>query len=269
MSTGELYSAVSYSANIDFLLNNYVREYDISKANINILLHRGLIKEDLYNFLKQSDRMVRQVTIGKMMANNPSLSDELKSGIIEAKKKFFEANDIQDYEVLSIKNDAIYLINKIPQITKFDNIEFMCKNIYTSYYKIFNVEYYYYFDIVTGVEKLDVKGIGDDKLEYHKNHFLEFLLVLFNSAQVDNIKETIELINIFSNKYLNMELDIGYYRDFNASSLYTLKRILKYSSLHAKFLPEKHKDVLDISHNYNILRELYKIYTSIYFNKIK
>lgn len=269
MSTGKLYSAVSYSANIDFLLNNYVREYDISKANINILLHRKLITEDLYNFLKQSDRMVRQVTIGKMLRDNPSLSEELKNGIIETKQRFFEVNNIQDYEVLSIKNDAVYLINKIPKITKFDNIEFACKNIYTSYYKIFNVEYYYYFDIVNNIENIDIKGIGDDKLEYHKNHFLEFLLVIFNSAQVDDIKETINLLKIFSDKYLKMGLDIEYYRNFNASSLYSLKPIMKYSSVNAKFLPEKHKDIIDISHNYNILRELYKIYTSIYFNKIK
>ena len=109
----ELWKLVNYNADIDYLIGSFIREYDIAKANINILLWKGLISIDQYNFLYNAYRMTRQITIGKMRASNPELGTALDAGVLEVKKLFFEANDIQDHEVLAIKNDAIYLINKL------------------------------------------------------------------------------------------------------------------------------------------------------------
>ena len=50
--------------------------------------------------------MVRQTFVGKLQRDNQSIVRILKDGIIEAKKMFFEANYIDDKDVLSIKNDA-------------------------------------------------------------------------------------------------------------------------------------------------------------------
>ena len=55
--------------------------------------------------------MTRQVYVGKLQRDK-AIVDILKAGIIEAKKILFEANDIKDYEVLSIKNDAVFIINR-------------------------------------------------------------------------------------------------------------------------------------------------------------
>ncbi len=208
----ELWKLVNYTADIDYLIGSYIREYDISKANINILLWKGLISIEQYNFLYNSDRMTRQVTIGMLRRNNPELGEALDAGVIEAKKLFFEANDIQDYEVLSIKNDAIYLINKIPMITKFDNVEFVCKNIYTSYINIFKIQYLYYLDPINKKEVLDIKGIGEDKISFHRNFFYEFLLELLYTSTVDSIENVLWIIQAFSQKYVSLDLAIGYYR---------------------------------------------------------
>jgi len=168
-------------------------------------------------------------------------------------------------DILSIKNDAIFIINKIPMITKFDNIEFVNKNIYTSFYKlgVGKIEIYYLYDMVNNIEHIDVKGIKDEKIILHKNYFLEFLLVLFNSAQIESLRDTINLLITFYESYLKLELDIGYYREFNAESLFSIKRIGVSSIYKADFLGEDSKSYIDISCNLNILRELIGIFTMI------
>jgi len=263
----ELWNNVNYTADIDYLIGSFIREYDIAKANINILLWKGLISIEQYNFLYSADRMTRQVTIGKLRAANPELGKALDAGVIEVKKLFFEANDIQDYDILAIKNDAIYIINKIPTVTKFDNVEFTCRNIYTSYLRINRVQYLYYFDPIMRKEVLDIKGIGEQQLALHQDFFYEFLLELLNVSTVDSIENTLWLIQAFSQKYVSLDLDIGYYREFNPASQYRIQGGLHYMELLADHLPEKDKYCLNISYNYNILRELYKIFSQIYFNK--
>lgn len=263
----ELWKSVNYTADIDYLIGSFVREYDIAKANINILLWKGLISIEQYNFLYNADRMTRQITIGKMRASNPDLGKALDDGVLEVKKLFFESNNIQDYEVLAIKNDAVYIINKIPMITKFDNVEFVCKNVYTSYLRINRIQYLYYFDTMTKKEVLDIKGIGEQQVALHQNFFYEFLLELLNVSTVDSIETVLLLIQAFSQKYVNLDLEIGYYREFNPSSCYRIRGGLHYMNLLADHLPEKDKGCVDISYNYSILRELYKIFSQIYFNK--
>ena len=71
-----------------------------------------------------SERQVRQVYVGKLQKDK-AVSDALKEGIREARKNLFEANNIQDYEVLSIKNDAIFLIDRIPEVRDFGLIHFI------------------------------------------------------------------------------------------------------------------------------------------------
>lgn len=263
----ELYELVNYTSDIDYLVGTYIREYDISKANINILLWKGVISIEEYNRLYVADRMVRQITIGKLERDNPEVTEILKAGIIEAKKLFFESNGIQDYQVLSIKNDAVYLIGVIPKYTKFGNVEFLCKNIYTSYYKVFKIQYFYNYDAINQKEVLDIKGIGEDRIALHKNFFYEFLCELLYEATMDSIENVILLIQHFSENYVNLHLDIEYYREFTPDSMYRIKHALSYMEVKAEHLPKDAKYALDISHNYNILREFYKMFSQIYFGK--
>ena len=134
-----LYEKTNYlNPNISYLINTFIYEYDISKANITILYQEGVIDEQTYDRLKSVPRMERQVTIGyilKVKKNN----EILKQGICNARKALFESNGIQDYEVLSIKNDAIYVIGRPLHNTVFGIVEFTLRNIYTSFYSINNL----------------------------------------------------------------------------------------------------------------------------------
>ena len=63
-----LYDKKNYLNPIPYLFSD-IREYDISKANINILFAKGIIDEDKYKYLYNLPRMDRQYTIGNMCKN--------------------------------------------------------------------------------------------------------------------------------------------------------------------------------------------------------
>lgn len=265
----QLYNHINYTSNVNYIISSFITEYDISKANINVLLNKGVININKYNELYNLDRMERQISVGLLLKDNKEYSDILKNGIIEFKKKFFEANNVQDSDVLLIRNDAIFLVNKKAINNKFDNIIFVPKNVYTSYYSIYNkrLSLYYYYNQINDVELLDVKGISDNVLHLHEEYFLEFLKVLFNSAETEKIEDTIELIVSFYNKYLRLELETEYYRNFDAESLYYIKSISKFHNFKANVIQESKKKYLNISCNLNIIRELHQIYSGIYFSR--
>ena len=164
-----LYNEINYTSDISYLNNVFIYEYDISKANINVLYSKGAIDKNTYDYLYAANRDIRQVYIGKLQKENKEIVNILKAGIIEAKKCLFEANNIQDYEVLSIKNDAVFIINRQLQNTQFGLINFKCKNKYTSFYKFNNLEVYYFYDSFSKNEVIEVKGISETMAEKYWN----------------------------------------------------------------------------------------------------
>ena len=114
-----------YSAPIDYLNSIYIREYDIRKADISIFLSKGVISQQDYDFYARIPNTARNINMGLLQQSNPTLKDILAKGIEEARHNFFEYNNIQDHEVLSIQNDAIWLINKIPTTTSFGVVNFI------------------------------------------------------------------------------------------------------------------------------------------------
>ena len=259
------YDKIFFTAPIDYIISSYIREYDIRKANANILFMKGAISKEKYDHLLNLDSNSRYIEVGLLQKDNPDISTCLKEGIKEMRHLFLTSNNLTSNDILSIKNDAVFLINKIPMITKFGNIEFVNKNVYTSFYKLSGgkIEIYYLYDMVNNIEHIDIKGIKDWKIVQHKDYFLEFLLVLFNSAQIESLKDTIDILITFYESYLKLELDIGYYRQFDAESLFSIKRFGVSSIYKADFLGEESKEYLDISYNLNILRELVGIFATI------
>lgn len=257
-----LYNQSAYTTPLDYIISTYIREYDIAKANINILLYKGMITQAQYEYYYNLPRMERQIQIGLLQRDNQEVNHAINNGFKEVMELFFKTNGILDHEVVSIKKDAIYLMNKIPEVTHFRNIEFVQKNIYTSFYKINKVSYFYFCNNMNGSEKIDVKGISDTVLPLHEKYFLEFLLIVFNSAQTEPVESTIEIIQGFYNKYINRELELGYYRMFNNRSTFTIGHRFE-----AEHLPEDKKEYVDIEFNSVIVRELYKIFSNIYFQR--
>lgn len=271
---GTLWSHKYYTAPIDYLNSTFIREYDISKADISVLLSKGQITQEQFNFLYRIPSINRNVYMGILQRDNPKLKKILSNGIEEVRKLFFEANDIEDSDVLSIKNDAIFLINKVASVTTFGNVTLKEKNTYTSFYKLpkkYNKEFYYYVNRVTGEESLEIKGISDDSRKLHEEYFVDFLLVLFNSIELFPISDTIDLIQTFYNQYINMELPLGYYRKFDQFSGFDtnlVTPILKHKYI-LKYLSEEHREMIDISYNLSIILELYRMVSTMYFSSTR
>lgn len=254
---------VNYTKNIPYVLNNHIYEYDISKANINILYYYGEIDEKEYSRLCTVDRMVRQKEIGIMELNDRWIYDVIKNGVLEMRKNLIIQNNILDDNILSCKNDAIFIIGQQPQITKFENIEFKLKNVYTSFFNLNRLEFYYFRDQINNKEKLDVKGISDKKLKLHEPFMLDFFKAVFETIDYD-IQEAIMMIRSFYNQLITNNLELGYYRNFDSESLFRIildGSIYDLEDTNPNNIPYINKDC-----NLNILRELWGILSGIILN---
>lgn len=270
--SGTLYLFNNYISHYSNIINTDLKCYDIKQANINILYDHHIIDDNLYNYLKSIRKIEREVFVGKM-AKNKEISAILENGFVEARKLLFEANNIEDYSVLSIKKDAVYLIEKPLTITKFNSIDFRLSDEYTSFYRLKNLELYYNGK----TDVLDVKGIGDETIEtYHKNYFIMLLKAIFKLAENQSLETVLITVKKFITMYLNFELDLECYREFNRTSAYRLNystAILFNQDYNIgtmfidKGFMDKYKDYLDISYNYNVLLEIYGFYFDRYMDK--
>lgn len=263
-----LYNEKNYTIPVNYIFNHYIREYDISKANINILFAKGIINKSLYDELYSSDRMIRQVYIGKLLRDNDGVSEVLSSGILEYKKKFFESNNISDSDIVSIKNDAVFVLNKIPTICNFDNITFALKNTYTSFMKLPHLEIYY-SNTFDG-EYIDIKGIKDTDLELYHMNFLSIIIDYLRSIQKEGLEYAYKYISDILNMYVKLELPIGCYRRFSSSNDFTFKTLTDSYSIRAISDTRENKKSLDISYNFELLKIMH-VYASqiLYEEKIR
>lgn len=250
-----------------FILSGMIREYDIAKANVNILFSMGLLTREQADYYLNLPSLDRKIQMGYLQRDNENVKEALKKGFVHYRQLFFDANDIEDHEVLSIKKDAIYLINKIPTHTQFDNVSFIPKNIYNSYYKFEHYEFLYYGDPVNQIERLDIKGISRSAIKLHEEYLLDFLKFIFYSAMTESIEFVIEAMSSFINDYLNLRLHSGFYRELNSNSQFRFKTN-SFLSYTAEYLQEEeYVQFLDISYNLKILYTIMGYYSSIYFKQ--
>lgn len=263
-----LWEKSNYQSNIHYLIDIPIQEYDISKANINVLRDKCILSEEQYQYFLRCPKLEREIAIGKMQGADPSISLALKDGITSARQIFIETNNIKDQDILSIRNDAIMVIgDKLIKTDITDRVKFRLTGNYRSFYKINRLYMYYNFDLISKTEILDIKGLGEKGIALHKYHMLEFLSELFYTAQIDGVKEAIKLLSNVYSQYLEYRLDVGYYRELNEISRYKLKNeISLFNTLYIDNATNYDKmRYIDISYNEQIFRYLNRIYASIYF----
>lgn len=251
---------------IPFIVSNYIREYDMVKSNISILLRLGIIDQNQFDHYASLPKLDRQIAIG-LLQKDEKISNSIRDEMKRIRNQFIYENNLDESKVLSIKNDAFFLIDCIPNQTKFGNIEFALKNTYTSYYFLKGIELYYSYEQRTGNEVLDIKGISDYKKQLHQEYFIDFLKTLFCSAEVETVEETIDLLTSFYEMYIHKKLETNFYREFNNISQIRLNVMGK--SFYADHLSETDKIFVDKSYNLNILRDLSSYYTSILHRKMR
>jgi hypothetical protein len=175
--------------------------------------------------------------------------------------QLFDANSINEYEVIRIANDAVY-VNRINglKITKFDNIEFVVKSISNCFLKLHQLLFFINFNNNINV---DIKGLGKN-YEIHEP-LISIIVNIINELYYVGVKQAMGSLNNFIDDYINRRLDVNYYRELVPDG--------KFKVIGGEFfisnLPYLQNEI-DIGYNLFILRELasilYEIYTNNYRN---
>ena len=138
----DLLKSQNYNSSYDLILNSFIYEYDISKANINALYGRGVISKGEYDNLYGADKFIREKTVGLMIRKDSNVYKEIQAGIMDAKYQLLTQNNIDVEDVVCIKNDAVFVKNAKLDYTKFGLMEFKLKNTYTIFIKINRYEFH-------------------------------------------------------------------------------------------------------------------------------
>lgn len=226
---------------IEYIFGNEIIEYDLKSAGFNILCYFNLISDSMKNKLANMGKQERQIQIGIMQKNNKEFAEKLSNGFKEARRLFFEANNIGDLDILSIKKDAIFTLKPCRNV-RFGNLFFDTKNKYTSYLYLNRYEFLYNQD------KIDIKGISDSNVELHNDGFLLFLKDYFMYKESMTNDYVRKFIIDFAKDYKEKELPIEFYRELNKNSLYKTNMVF---NKHDIYLSDTtNMNVLDISYNY-------------------
>jgi hypothetical protein len=209
--SNDLYMKHNYvNRNLVYLKNNIIREYDMVNAGINILYHNGIFSDEDYADLNSMDKLSKNIAVGKFLRDNADISEALMEEFINIRKELFEINGIQDDDILSIKKDAVFIINKrLNNLQLNDNYRFQEKNKYSGYINIDRKEFYYSID----KREFDIKGFSKDIKNHHKGYLfkeLEELLYLDMNNEKNMVFERLIQLKV---DFIERNLDKGYYYD--------------------------------------------------------
>ena len=237
--------------NILYLFNKSIYEYDMKNGGYNLSKAYNLLPEETLDKLGKYKKDRRTVEIGKLQRSNSEFKNNLQQAFKDARKLFFEANELDINDVISIKKDAIFTTKYCKYQNFLDFIEFRPKNTYSSYIRLNKKVELYYSPI-----QLDIKGLGDESIEYHRDYMIKFINTFFSKMETDNEVNTLRFLRSFVDKYKNKELDIEYYRRFDRDSYFDIVG----DTLQYKDYWQENIDDIDISFNYfEILMKLVKI----------
>lgn len=226
----------------DTLVSDSIIEYDMKSAGYNLIKEFKLLEPSVIENLSTLDKKDQQIAIGKLQRVMPTLSSDLNNAFIEARKWFFEQNNLTDLDIVSIKKDALF-VRKVCNQLETGNIVFQAKNTYSSYLNINRIEFYY------SPKHIHVKGIGEDNYELHRPYMIDFINDFIKLLETSSDKRAIKLLQDFAYYYKSLDLDIGYYRELDAQSMYRLKETLSGETMAIKHCKDINQ--IDIGYNYS------------------
>lgn len=197
---------------IQYLKNVNISEWDIHSAGLSVIKYYKLLPDDLISSLEKMDKHSRTVKEGKLQKENKELAKKIVDGLCNVRLAFGVANSLNENQILSIKKDAIFLINAIIKKPSINDIfVFREKGQYTSYINLNNREFYLSVD-----GSLDVKGISSDVKEKQKDYFLNDIRKILMAGEKLSADQLYIMIKSYRSKYLNRQLNIETYRDLSS-----------------------------------------------------
>lgn len=242
----ELWELDKYQADIISLINRTIIEYDMKSANTSLAKEFHLLPMEKIKELEAMGKRSRNVAVGKIKRSDPTYQAKEKVAFAEARRMFFEMNDVKDTEIIAIKRDAIFLNRYVPTTKVGTYINFRPKNEYTSFVYLKPLEIYY------SKNGLDIKGMNDEVyLRYHKEYFGHFISSTIRILENCSKEDAERYITDVFDAYKWRKLDSGYYREFNNTS--------QFRYLNGEVSMEEYMEdlsALDISHNFKLIIQL-------------
>jgi len=243
----ELYKRTQYNTPLDYVQNS-ICEYDIRAANLTMLTKSKKVDTKTLDVLKGFDRDSREYAVGKMIQQNSEVYTIIAKGILNARHQLFRENLIQDYEVLAVRNDAVFVVGRRLKHTVFGEVEFRLKNRYSLFKRLEGIDFLY----DTRRNLIDVKGVSDEVVRHpdHQAGMIKFFATVFRFLCYERRDDLKQYLIKFVHDYKAMALPVQYYREFNSNNVYHTK----YES--AGFIydlteaGESDKDIINPVYNY-------------------
>lgn len=199
----------NYTMNIDYLKNNIITEYDIHSAGLNILRDSNLLTQDQYEYFLSLDKKNRNIELGNLQRENPKLIEGLNDGFYWARKIFCEKNNISTDDILSIKKDAIFVINSDEFIDGkiSEHVEFSKKSTYDSFIKLENKEHY----LTQDSRELVVKKYKHEVVSRQRDYFFKLIKDLLLYDYYNDSDSIYTTLATFKYNYVTKKLPVEYY----------------------------------------------------------
>lgn len=224
---------------ITYLKNIQLVEWDIHSAGLSVLKYKKLLPEKELEELSNMDKHKRTVKEGLLQRENPNIAAEIVSTLSKAVQAFVILNKIDDSQILSIKKDALFLINANVQKNVIkEYFEFRKKNVYTSYLYLGRIEIYY--NSITN--EIEFKGISDECIN-ECTQFVDDFKKLLKASEMNSHDLLFNLFKSYCNRYLNRSLPIESYREMKSGKFRIGEYLLDNVS-------DDDIDKIDISQNY-------------------
>lgn len=249
-----LYTKNNYlNKNLRYIKNTSIIEYDMESAGLNILTELGFFSKEYREELLSKDKLERNIIIGKLLKKDPSMVEALEDGFCEARKIFIEKNNITDHEILAIKRDAIYLLDRMTGIDGniSELIKIRPKHYYNTYINILGKEHYFN----TSTEEFDVKGYPKEIIEHHNNFLFKELKKCLTLDYINDKDNLFLYLASLKDNMVTFNLDKGYYLDIRHGQ-YLIRDILEGNFVALPDISDDGKNITYYSNNLSFILDI-------------
>lgn len=109
--------------------------------------------------------------------------------------------------------------------------------------------------------KQAIVGLDPHNIELHKDYFIALIFKVMNMVSKNNIQLAIDTLRDFYRDYVNGELNIEYYREFNLQSKFKVSSMNYIYYIDSDIVDFKS---LDISYNEKVLRYISSLIWGVY-----
>lgn len=201
-----------FNENIHYIFHANIVEWDMEKASLSVCERFGLLDSKEITRMRSLPKLEREKAMGMHQRGNKEFSNQLLSGIREIRRKFLEANGLDESNILSLHNDAIIFNSRKEIVSEIEGIRFHHDNTWDAYIRYGRVEIFYKVDeFGTGI--LEFKNVGKDKIQEHTIGLNKYMINIF--GYIENYdRNVLRYMRKFQQQYLQDKLPEYYYSSF-------------------------------------------------------